>query len=88
MKLSKQVQLLLTEGRHAGSHKFAFLRAILDYVVDSDPSEDRDLKIPLIYFAERFLLYYWKMCLNQTQQMISGQPLRFYGYLRTTNEEQ
>jgi 5-methylcytosine-specific restriction endonuclease McrA len=87
MNLSKQVELLLTEGKHTGSHKFAFLRAVLDYVVDTDPAEGRDLKIPLIYFAEKFLLYYWKMSLYQTQQMTSCHPLKFYRQLSTINEE-
>ena len=27
MKLPKQIQLIITEGKHASSHKFAFLRA-------------------------------------------------------------
>jgi len=82
MNLSNQLQLVLTEGKHAGSHKFAFLRAILDYIVEKDPEEHRELKIPLVYFEEKFLLYYWMMSLHNTQQMITRQPLRYYEYIR------
>lgn len=82
MKLSKQIQLILTEKRHVGTHIFAFLRVILDYIVEKEPDECKDLKIPLVYFAEKFLSYYWIMYLNKTQQLYSNKfRLIFYVHL-------
>ena len=81
IKLSEQIQLILTEGKHAGTHKFAFLRAILDYIVEKNPEEDEDLKIPLIYLAEKFLTYYWIMYLNNVRQIMTTNPFLYYEYL-------
>jgi len=79
MSLSKQIQLVLTEGKNTGSHKFAFLRAILDFIVEKNPEEDSDLQIPLVYFAEKYLNYYWVMSLSKTQQLNNKrQRLKFY----------
>ena len=80
MNLSKQIQLILTEGKHTGSHKFAFLRAILDFVVEKNPREEQ-IKNPLIYFAEKFLTYYWLMYLNGIRQLTTTRPFLFYRYL-------
>jgi hypothetical protein len=71
MKVANQIRLVLTEGTHAGSHKFALLRAILDYIVEKTPTDKEDLKIPLIYFAEQFLTYYWVMYLNDVRQLVT-----------------
>ena len=88
MKLSKQIQLILTEGKHTGSHKFAFLRAILDYIVDINPSFNKDLKIPLIYIAEKFLTYYWVMYVNnEVKQITMKNRFLYYDYLRTLIDE-
>ena len=79
MNLSKQIQLVLTEGKNTGSHKFAFLRAILDFIVEKNPKENEDLKIPLVYFAEKSLSYYWVMFLGGTQQLVNKSlMLAFY----------
>ena len=61
MNPDRQIQLILTEGKHAGSHKFALIRAILDYIIEKSPGHNKDLDIPLIYLAEKFLTYYWVM---------------------------
>jgi hypothetical protein len=87
MNLGKQIEVIITEGKHAGTDKFAFPRAIFDYVVEKDPDVGSDLKIPLIFFAEKFLTYYWKMFLYKTQQLTVNGPLRYYVYLRTILKE-
>jgi len=87
MKLSKQIQWILTEGKHAGSHKFALLRAILDYIVEKNPNQDEDLKIPLIYLAEKFITYYWIMYLNNVKQIMTTNRFLYYEYLDTIIQE-
>ena len=87
MKLSRQIQLILTEGKHAGSHKFALLRGILDYIVEKNPKPDKDLNIPLIYLAEKFLTYFWVMYLNDIIQIPTSGSFLYYEYLDEIVEE-
>lgn len=82
MNLSRQIQLILTEGKHAGSPKFAFLRGILDFIVEQNPQGEK-IKIPLTYFVEKFLTYYWLMYLNGIRQLTTNRTFSFYRYLDT-----
>lgn len=81
MKLSKQIKLILTEGKHAGSHKFALLRSILDYIVEKNPEPDKHLNIPLIYISEKILTYLWVMYLNRAKQIPTSGRFLYYEYL-------
>lgn len=51
------------------------------------PTDKEDLKIPLIYFAEQFLTYYWVMHLNDVRQLVTKGQFLYYEYLRTLVDE-
>ncbi|MFC1671488.1 HNH endonuclease signature motif containing protein [Spirochaetota bacterium] len=83
LTLTKQIQLILTEGRNTGSHKFAFLRAIIDYIVEKGPDNDKDVNIPLVYFVEKFYQYFWVMHFLNTKQLTGNSQFKFYNHLET-----
>lgn len=80
LSFSKQIELVLEDGQKSGTHKFAFIRGIIDYAIENNIDHSKDLKIPLIHIALNHINYYWKLFLYDVKQ-VSGGSLPYYKYI-------
>ncbi|GEM_PF-5776933 len=86
LSFSKQIELVLEDGQKSGTHKFALIRAIVDYAIENNIDSSKDLKIPLIHIALNHIDYYWKLFLHDVKQ-VSGGNLPYYKFIHTLCEE-
>lgn len=70
--LTNQVMLILEDGNRAGTHRFAFLKSIVDDVIANPVDRGADVNIPLINLALRHVEIYWKMFVRKTKQNTGG----------------
>lgn len=72
LSFSRQIELVLEEGQKSGTHKFAFIRGIIDYALENDVDMNSALKIPVLHIAINHIRYYWKMHLHEVKQVSAG----------------
>lgn len=77
LNFEEQIQLVFEDGAKSGTHKYAFIRSILDYAIEAPLEETlskkSDLQIPLTYIAVKHIEYYWRMfVLGQKKEILQS----------------
>lgn len=64
----------LENEKKSSTYKYAFLVALLDYIIEhpTEESSNNFHKIPILFLAKRFFLYYFPLCIAGVQQLSSS----------------